>query len=152
MPRFPYAPTVGAGARMFQRIKLTLLTGLGSSSARGQLDVLDVTQRVKNDWAEYRGMMNVPLTFGQVTDFLRYKYDLSIDLAGQFGVIKPGARMSKEQFQRFATEIARLLIRGGAVTFARDVPEGDRRVAVRRDPSGRDRPPLCSPDRRGQVV
>ncbi len=108
---------------MFQRIKLTLLTGLGSSSARGQLDVLDVTQRVKNDWAEYRGMMNVPLTFGQVTDFLRYKYDLSIDLSGQFGVIKPGARMSKEQFQRFATEIARLLIRGGAVTFARNVPK-----------------------------
>ena len=31
--------------------------------------------------------------------------------------------MTKEQFNRFATEIARLLIRGGAVTFARDVPE-----------------------------
>lgn len=108
---------------MFQRIKLTLLAGLGSFSARGQLDVLDVTQRVKNDWNEYRGMMDVPRTFGQVTDFLSYKYGLSIDLAGSFGVIKRGARMTNEQFNRFATEIARLLIRGGAVTFARDVPE-----------------------------
>ena len=98
---------------MFKRLGLAVLAKLGSQQAHGQLDVMDVVQRIRTDWNRYRGQMGQPQTVENVCHFMNGAYGTQFDM--NEAADQGAATLNNDQLTALLTVGARMLIQSGSV-------------------------------------
>src|SRR5688500_13048067 len=89
--------------RTLKRRLYRVLAALGSHRARGKLAVLDLTAKLRADFAEYRGAVGAPATAETLFDFFNGRYGASFTLPRN---VTPGRRLRYAEVELLLSYVA----------------------------------------------